>query len=167
MRVTPRITVRPTLELALTLKREIENAGREELCGCVFAEGEKLVFERFQNQAPDKTRAFEIAPEDLLPLVKKEHAIIHSHPSGDERFSNKDLDLLKGVQNAWVVTLSDDKLVINTRCLKTFVIDENTAITQNVEPDITETHRYVFVFSGGGAGVAVDDASPGSKHTRC
>ena len=158
--------MRPNPEIALAIKAAIESVYPEEMCGVVVVENEKTRFRQMQNRAQHKLNAFEIAPRDLLPVVQKEHAIVHSHPSGNEDFSKRDLRSLRGVKNAWVVTLIDDKLVINTRALKTLIIDEEAAVTQDVESDVTETHRYIVVFSGGRARVTIDDACPGAEHTR-
>ena len=65
----------------------------QEICGFVVLVGSEKVFIPCENVAEDKENHFEITPEDYIAVSEKGEivALVHSHPQGEPRLSQSDL----------------------------------------------------------------------------
>ena len=65
----------------------------QESCGFVVLVGDEKVFIPCENVSEDKENHFEIAPEDYISASEKGEivALVHSHPQGESKLSQSDL----------------------------------------------------------------------------
>ena len=66
---------------------------QQESCGFVVLMGNEKVFIPCENVAEDKENHFEITPEDYINASEKGEivALVHSHPQGEPKLSQSDL----------------------------------------------------------------------------
>ena len=65
----------------------------QESCGFIVLVGSEKVFIPCDNVAEDKENHFEITPEDYINASEKGEvvALVHSHPKGEPKLSQSDL----------------------------------------------------------------------------
>jgi len=104
--ITPRYTppvrqvIRVSNEICLELVKHAQKQPREECCGLLAGEGGVITrVLAARNAAEEKTKNYEIAPEELFQLMRETRGaglrlmgIYHSHPNGNNEPSARDIE---------------------------------------------------------------------------
>jgi [CysO sulfur-carrier protein]-S-L-cysteine hydrolase len=116
------------LDASLARIAALAEADRDrEVCGVILADGGEAELVPLRNAAEEPARAFQLAPRDLLAILRRTDqgpqgirlaALFHSHPAGGAALSAKDLEgltadgapLLPGAE-LWVVGMESGRAV--------------------------------------------------------